>query len=135
MTYSIVARRPAAAGLGKVFSVNLTGTGPFPVSQTFAADVPYEAWTQEALAYAADKGFEALKPKLPELMQPALSTAGNYVSNTLWPAMQPKLRQEADRAIAIATGRAAVIASALMVTVIGSAIWIKMGRKKESSGT
>lgn len=120
-------------GLGKVFSMSLnTPWG----SKKFSADVPYEQVATSAVNYAVSQ----LQPHIPKLLDQALKQAGGYVTGTLWPQLQPKVRAEVDRAIAEArvvaedavdeaTARAAVIASGLMVVIVGSAWWI---RKKGS---
>lgn len=138
MSYTIV---PSAVmpveGLGKMFSTELVT--PFG-NQTFGVNVPYEQWTQEAVQYATGQlqplasqainyAVDELKPKIPGLLEPALKQAGAYVTETLWPTMQPKIRKEADRAINAATRNGSIIAAALMVTIIGSAIWIRSGKK------
>jgi hypothetical protein len=119
----------APEGLGKVFTLTLSVPGIG--SQKFSADVPYEDLAASAVQELKGQAIAAL----PSILNPALQQAGAYVTDTLWPTMQPKLRAELDRVITIAEGKvkdvekrvttkAVVVAGCLLLGVVGSAIFV-----------
>lgn len=126
----------AVEGLGKTFTLTLST--PYG-SEKFAANVPYETLGTEAVEFMKGKAMAALPPllnlakaeavkMLPTVLDSALKQGGGYITSTLWPQMAPKIRKEADRAIANATRNGAIIASGIIVAIFASAIWVRSKR-------
>ena len=122
------------SGLGKTFETTLTT--PFG-NQKFGVTVPVEQWMQDGIALAKTEVMNQFEPEIPGLvgkvLDVALPTAGDYVTNKLWPSLQPKLRGEVDRAIGIAENKVneiysdakktvAIVAGALVLTMIGTSL-------------
>lgn len=128
-------------GLGKDFAVTLTT--PFG-DKRFGVTVPVENWMADGISMAKSEVVSQMQPLIPGLVQNvldmALPQAGSYVTDVLWPALQPKLRSEVDRAIGIAEAKvdeamtdakrtAAIIAGMLVVTMAGASLFIARRRK------
>lgn len=129
------------APVGPVFPVGALGwTGTIKVktpvgTENASITVPIE----QAVDYAMSRAESKMNAMLPGLMDQALNRAGGYVTEELWPQMQPKLRIEVDRAMQKAdniatetkddalTG-AAILGGVLVLTIAGAAWWT--GRKK-----
>lgn len=97
-------------GFGATIPVKVMG-------QTINIDVPIEKVAGAAATAAIDAAWPSVQKKLyaelPIVVNRALDQA------------EPRVRKEADRAIASATSRAALIGTALAVVIIGSAWWTR----------
>lgn len=129
-------------GLGYTGTVSLTT--PFG-KQDFSVKVPVEQWMQDGISMAKSEVMNQFEPEIPGLvgkvLDVALPTAGDYVTNKLWPSLQPKLRGEVDRAIGIAENKVneiysdakktvAIVAGALVVAMIGTSLLTSRRIKK-----
>jgi hypothetical protein len=128
-------------GLGKDFAVTLQT--PFG-DKRFGVNVPVEDWMADGISMAKSEVVSQMQPLIPGLVQNvldmALPQAGSYVTDVLWPALQPKLRSEVDRAIGIAETKvdeamtdakktAAIIAGLLVFSMAGAALFVARRRK------
>jgi hypothetical protein len=128
-------------GLGKEFAVTLNT--PFG-DKKFGVTVPVEDWMADGVSMAKSEVVSQMQPMIPPLVQQildlALPQAGAYVTDTLWPTLQPKLRVEVDRAIGIAEKKvnevadeakktAAIIAGLLVVAMVGTSVFSARRRK------
>jgi len=78
---------------------------------------------------AADGAKMAVAAAWPEVQKRVKQDLPGVVNDALDEA-QPRVRAEADRAVDRATARAALVASALGVVVVLSALWIRGGLKR-----
>lgn len=106
----VYTQRFALRGLGATYSIG-TPVGKVNIS------VPVEQIAADAAGAAVDAAWPAIQQKinaeLPLLVKKALDQA------------QPRIRAEADRAIDAGTSRAAMIATGVVVVVIGAAWWTR----------
>jgi hypothetical protein len=122
-------------GLGKTFSTTLST--PFG-NKVFSVAVPVEQWMEDGVSMAKGEVVRQMEPMIPgivgQVLDVALPEAGDYVTNTLWPSLQPKLRAEIDRAIGIAENKAtevandakktaAIIAGLLVASMVGVSVF------------
>lgn len=98
------------SGFGLNFSIN-TPVG----KQNFS--IPVEELAQQAAKAAVDAAWPIVEQKFYEELPKAVDAALDRA--------QPRVRAEVDRAVALATSRAAMIASALAVVMIGTAWWTR----------
>jgi len=135
------------SGLGKTFETTITT--PWG-GQKFGVSVPVEQWMQDGVAMAKTEVMNQFEPEIPGLvgkvLDVALPTAGDYVTNKLWPSLQPKLRVEVDRAIGIAERKVnevkaeaqqtiAIVAGILVITMIGTSVFTARRVRKAAAAT
>jgi hypothetical protein len=143
MSYTPVGR----TALGYTGTISLET--PFG-KQNFSVKVPVETWMQDGVAMAKDEVVRQMEPMIDPLVKQvldlALPAAGDYVTNTLWPSLQPKLRVEVDRAIGIAEKKVnevkteaqktiAIVAGLLVLTMVGTSLLTARRVRKATAST
>jgi hypothetical protein len=120
--------------------VGVSGIGGY--NGALGYDVPISAFGQKTTLkigieeavkkMALDAAAAAIPLVEKKLLPVVLDKAADALVNDAWPRMQPKLRVEIDRAIAIAKTEVrrdlTIVVLALLVTGAGAAWWVRRGR-------